>query len=103
MTSAVTTVDHTSAYFALAGALGAALLAIVGNQFGLWRQRKADLARLDRQLTAERERLNDTLRAESDRQTERLDHERRLRDLATAREYLAPVLKDVTDSFGLMA
>ena len=65
-------VDHTAAYFALAGALGAALLAIIGSELGAWRQRKAEAARLDRQLAAERERLELQLAAERERQAERL-------------------------------
>jgi hypothetical protein len=71
--------DHTSAYFALAGALGAAVLAIGGSQLGLWRERKAQAARLDRTLEEERERLR-----------LRLDHDRRIRDLDEARRLLAP-------------
>lgn len=51
-------VDHTAAYFALAGALGAAVLVILDNQLGAWRQRRAEADRLQQQLRAERERLD---------------------------------------------
>jgi len=82
-------VDHTAAYFALAGALGAALLAIVGNQLGAWRQRKAERERLDVQLAGERKRLDVQLAGERERLDVQLAHDRRLRDLDELRRQVS--------------
>jgi hypothetical protein len=105
--------DTTSAYFALAGALGAALLAIIGNQFAAWRQRIAESKRLkeeldaaDRrmrtQLEAELERLERTLAAEAERQQQALEHDRHLRELVLIREVLTAVEQAVSSSSGPM-
>lgn len=73
-------VDHTAAYFALAGALGAAFLVILGNLLGAWRQRRAEADRLTQQLRAERERLDI-----------QLAYDRRLRDLDELRRQISAV------------
>jgi hypothetical protein len=102
-------VDHTAAYFALAGALGAAIVAIIGNQFGAWRQRKADQQRLDkqldteqtrleRQLEAEQERLERTLAADAKRQSEALAHDRYLRKQESIREQIGPMIQRSIDT-----
>jgi hypothetical protein len=92
-------VDHTDAYFALAGVV----LAIGGGQIAAWRQRIAERARLERelaaqqhrldlQLAAERERLDQTLAEERRRQSDALAHERYLRKQELLREELFAIL-----------
>jgi hypothetical protein len=73
--------DHTAAYFALAGALGAATVAIIGGQLLAWQQRKAERQRLRMQF----------------------GHERELRDLDAARETLAPMFARVMKSADAVA
>jgi hypothetical protein len=96
------TASDSSGYFALAGALGAAVLAIGGNQLGAWRQRKADAASLKSQLEAERQRLDDTLAAEARRQQDRIAHERELRDRDVLRERMLPLIERVIDGWVLL-
>jgi hypothetical protein len=84
-------VDHTAAYFALAGALGAAFLVILGNLLGAWRQRRAEADRLNQQLRAERERLDIQLAAERERLDVQLAYDRRLRDLDELRRQVSAV------------
>lgn len=84
-------------WYAIVGALGAAIIVSIANQLIARRQRTSDGERFDRQLQHDREMRREEMRAADDRLRRQLDQDREQRELQHIRSVLGPIVTTVVN------